>query len=529
MNPAEIKKGYLENRAIFRNTKLVLCIVLLIILYTCYMVVEIPDSDEVGMYILFTHHGLIYSATQWVAPGNHVFYLVLSSIVDSITGNTLLGIRGVSYIFAVVNAILFYKLLTERITTDKSLRVIATLGYGLINGVSKYSVRGRGYTLCNFFTICSIYLVIKLISEKECKRYLIGLVVCFAFGLYTVPTFVYSIIPLVLYLLIHCFVIKDYRLLKELAISGVLTGAAVFCLYLPIFICLGLRSLYPEIQEQSFSLSVGIQAMKSFLADPLETVGVGIARYLSISSEYTGSIPISKVFNGLGNELADIACFVTYGGRITVLNILLLILSLTGIISVVKESVLARISLLYMICVVPLMIVQRVLPFYRVYLYLAVPVSIGLGYFVSFIIKRTRRIHSRTVIVMTAVFLGFQIVWSVYGLSPDRQTGRDCSAYKAVKQIDLDETKTFLMGGYMQEEYLTCELISHHMDGEYLVDRYKPDCIILSREQMEPGFDKVSDFNMLSYDDIPWEWINRNMSVYYEDEKLVGYIADRKN
>ena len=81
----------------------------------------------------------------------------------------------------------------------------------------------------------------------------------------------------------------------------------------------------------------------------------------------------------------------------------------------------------------------------------------------------------------------------------------------------------------MQEEYLTCELISHHMDGEYLVDRYKPDCIILSREQMEPGFDKVSDFNMLSYDDIPWEWINSNMNVYYEDEKLVGYIADRKN
>ena len=68
-----------------------------------------PWYDELYTYYYFISRGPVYAAIHWPLPNNHVGYSVLSAFLDFF-GNSYIGLRGVSYLSALANMILVYRL-----------------------------------------------------------------------------------------------------------------------------------------------------------------------------------------------------------------------------------------------------------------------------------------------------------------------------------------------------------------------------------------------------------------------------------
>ena len=68
-----------------------------------------PQYDELYTYYTFISKGPFYAAIHWPLPNNHVGYSVLSGFIDYF-GNSYFGLRGVSFVCAISNLILVYRI-----------------------------------------------------------------------------------------------------------------------------------------------------------------------------------------------------------------------------------------------------------------------------------------------------------------------------------------------------------------------------------------------------------------------------------
>lgn len=75
--------------------------------YGCRMFTLTPWYDELYTYYYFISRGPVYAAIHWPVPNNHVGYSVLSAFLDFF-GNPYIGLRGVSYLCALINMVLLF-------------------------------------------------------------------------------------------------------------------------------------------------------------------------------------------------------------------------------------------------------------------------------------------------------------------------------------------------------------------------------------------------------------------------------------
>ena len=68
-----------------------------------------PIYDELYTYYNFISRGPVYAALHWTMPDDHIGYAVLSSLL-TLFGNPYIGLRGLSFICAIANLILIYKI-----------------------------------------------------------------------------------------------------------------------------------------------------------------------------------------------------------------------------------------------------------------------------------------------------------------------------------------------------------------------------------------------------------------------------------
>jgi len=99
-----------------------------------------PWYDELYTYYTFISRGPVYAAIHWPVPNNHVGYSVLSAILD-LFGNSYIGLRGVSFICAVANLILIYKIAGKYMSYWMPFAtVLIYSGFRIVNDLS---VQGR--------------------------------------------------------------------------------------------------------------------------------------------------------------------------------------------------------------------------------------------------------------------------------------------------------------------------------------------------------------------------------------------------
>ncbi len=248
-----------------------------------------PQYDELYTYYTFISKGPIYAAIHWPLPNNHVGYSVLSAILDY-TGNSYFGLRGVSYVCAVSNLILVYRICKRYFS--HGLPFGAVVLYASMQVVNEYSVQGRGYTLATFCFLLAIYTIgrICIVGVKNNFLY-VSLTSAFVIGLYTVPSSVYWVIPVGLSGAIYLF-INAYRSRKaytkfsdniyqkkllNLIISGVVAAIITTFLYTLIWLAIGSNLLV----KSSDSMFYGWTHGKVLLRSPITALTTGIKYMLS--------------------------------------------------------------------------------------------------------------------------------------------------------------------------------------------------------------------------------------------------------
>ena len=100
-----------------------------------------PWYDELYTYYYFISKGPLYAAIHWPLPNNHVGYSVLSACFDFL-GNAYIGLRGVSYLCALVNMYLIYRIAGKYMKEQMAFATVIL--YISMNLVNQLAVQGRG-------------------------------------------------------------------------------------------------------------------------------------------------------------------------------------------------------------------------------------------------------------------------------------------------------------------------------------------------------------------------------------------------
>ncbi len=155
-----------------------------------------PWYDELYTYYYFISKGPIYAAIHWPLPNNHVGYSVLSAFLDFF-GNSYIGLRGISYICALANMILIYRISGRYLKGWMPLNtVILYVSMALVN---QMAVQGRGYTLGITCCLLAFYCMADICEgERPKKRVYIAYTLSLVLGLYAVSSNVYWVVPLCL-------------------------------------------------------------------------------------------------------------------------------------------------------------------------------------------------------------------------------------------------------------------------------------------------------------------------------------------
>ena len=514
-----------------------------------------PWYVELYTYYYFISRGPVYAAIHWPVPNNHVGYSVLSAFLDFF-GNPYIGLRGVSYLCALINMVLLFLLGRRYFKEGISLAVVS--GYCLLNLVNQLSVQGRGYTLsvtC-FLTAVSMLDVIcreEWVRKKTYVFFALSLVL----GLYTVPSDVYWVIPVCLsggiYLLLQAFAEKRSR-------QGKLTGAPAFqrlirlilvsllaafitiCLYGIIWLAIGSNLLIKE--DPAFQ---GTGHVQMILRHPFICVSTGIDYMLA--TPYIQSVPKEGFLTKLVTWLQNL--FIQYlDGSWWLIPMIVIgdflalgIRTVTGsrkrrqlseedmkdqekgeFTGQAREKMAGILPLLTVICTlaIPLfLLVQHKLPYYRVFMYGGALIALLLGFFLDWILPDDRKKAGYAAFLTVAAFG----IWCFTTRGYQNQySDREHSMQEVLAKGNIEEAQNVCVTDCTQQYLIrflygiTCE--NQQIEGS--------DFLLLDRRMADPDFTEMEWEFYHYYNTIPWDYVNTEMEKKYENQNFILYTGIRE-
>ncbi|MDE6203667.1 MAG: hypothetical protein K2G19_09365, partial [Lachnospiraceae bacterium] len=355
--------------------------------------------DELYTYYCFISKGPLYAAIHWPLPNNHVGYSVLSAFLDYL-GNPYIGLRGISYLCALANICLLYKIAEKYKKGWMPLAVVIL--YVSMNLVNQLAVQGRGYTLGITCFLTAWLCMTAICGGKKAGRkvyavYALSLVL----GLYAVSSNVYWVVPLciaggccLLFKGIQesrertCFVLKTEsgkKLVKLVAASVAAALGTVF-LYGLIWLAIGSNLLVKDISSAYY----GMGHVKMILQAPFAAIGRGMEYMLD--TPYIQSEERAGFFGRFWEWLQ------TLSGYFYPLSSLVMIIWGIGILfalyRIVKgirakayKDMLLYLVLFWGIILVPVcLLIQCKRPYYRVFTYGGVFLAMLLGVLADFVL-----------------------------------------------------------------------------------------------------------------------------------------------
>jgi hypothetical protein len=158
-----------------------------------YYVVEIPlHYDEWHSWRFFANTGFWNIFTNYPAPNNHVLYNLVARVFIVSGIDPAIAIRLPSLLASLLTSWYFYKLSRQLFGSFIAVLLVAVLisFYDFI----VYSVEARGYSFINLFCVLLLYASLKL-SRDYSGKYRLLLILSQSFGLLSIPTFLYPMIP----------------------------------------------------------------------------------------------------------------------------------------------------------------------------------------------------------------------------------------------------------------------------------------------------------------------------------------------
>ncbi len=363
-----------------QNWIFVLFLTGMIIYYGYHMFTIKPWYDELYTYYSFISRGPVYSAIHWPVPNNHVFYSVLSAFLDYL-GNPYIGLRGVSYLGAIANLVLLYRFAIKFV--DRYLAAGAVFLYAAVYYVNLYATQGRGYTISNTCYLLALLCMYEICRERAGWKEYVIYACSLTGGLYAIISSTFWVIPVCFAGGIALLFQKKYKTLRKLILASLAAAAMTLFLYGIIWLAIGsnLMSKNPE------NMYYGVYQVTIILKTPLEALRTGM-EYMLATPYIQGdarSYIIAELFSYLTGVFENF-----YSGMGAYLTILCGLLGIGTIVAAIKNrkkdfsTWFFNVYLATSMVMVPLMlIIQSVQPYYRVFTFLAVPVSLIVVWFFS--------------------------------------------------------------------------------------------------------------------------------------------------
>ncbi len=507
-----------------------------------------PWYDELYTYYYFISKGPVYAAIHWPLPNNHVGYSVLSACLD-LLGNAYIGLRGVSYLCALANLCLLYKIIE---TYKKGFWPLAGVSlYLSMNLVNMLAVQGRGYTLgITCYLTAWLCLIHICGEEKTSKRYFVFYASALIVGLYAVSSNVYWVVPLCLSGGIYLLIKGRWGKLFKLVAASLTAALSTIFLYATIWLAIGSNLLVKDVA----SIYYGMGHVKMILNAPLAAIGRGMEYMLDtpyIQSEERAGFT-GRLLEWLGN-LFDYY-YGSFSGAIAIVWCLGLIFLAWQIVrsigkrgrqepssskgQAVEDELLLHLCLLLGSFFVPVcLLIQCKRPYYRVFAYGGALLAILLVVLMEKIpdgvcAKRKekglnaaalresgygcKKKISFFLFILTGVFGVKCLFFSGYN---GQYGDREHEIEEAFSKADIGRWENFCVTDCNQQ-YLLYFLYGIRCESTEIEGA---DVVLLDKRMTEPDFDEMVWEFYHYYDTIPWEYIEQNMNKSYENKDYVLY------
>lgn len=310
-----------------------------------YFVLNAPyHYDEAWSYTFFSSKGMLAGLTFYPVPNNHVLLNVLTPFFLKYDFDIITALRLPSYLISFFSVYYFFKL--SHIHFNWKTAVVLTVVFTFLNTFVYYSFQSRGYALLLFFAIACYYCAASVIAGGSYKKYMTIYAFCAVMGFFAIPSFLYFYVPVTLFLAVYVLLKK-----REAFLYGVLTTLATIAGTILVYLPIALMNSVKALTDNNGVVKRDFTYIKENIFSHLEATWGFLTYGLHL-----------PVFAG-GIFLAFTVAGIFKGGR----------------------PFLAMLCVLLLVAPFPIILLHKVIPFERTWIFLMVPVVLSIGFTIDVI------------------------------------------------------------------------------------------------------------------------------------------------
>lgn len=510
-----------------------------------------PWYDELYTYYYFISRGPLYAAIHWPLPNNHVGYSTLSACL-SIFGSSAVALRGVSYLCSMGSLVLLFRI--GRKLFDSGMAMIPVFLFAGLNLVNNLAVQGRGYALVTFCYLTAIWELLHIVAERRGRKgdyILFGISLVMA--LWALPSSVYVVVPICLIGGWTALLQKQYKQLKRLIVTSLLSALGTVGLYSVLWLAIGSNLLV----KTEGSVYYGMGHVSVILHAPFAALKSGIDYMLA--TPYIQSVPREGFFTQFKEWLQTLfGTHFTYvsGGHegigyavIFAAGAILLTCKIVkrfqnreysqpdrllgdigtdeGQQAIQKNryEIFTEWYLILTIIFLPLfLIIQCTLPYYRVFSFAGVMVVLLITWLIQWVTERECKLQRS--VRIAAVIISAMLCLADFSVNSQSYSIRDELIKDAYEQIDINNMQTIAVTD-CDQEYL---LLYLYGIGEEKVSRQiaEADMVLVDKYLLGRDYDYrelPEEWKFyLTQEEMPMDYLEQEMEPVYENWHFVLYV-----
>lgn len=377
------------------------------------LIVMVPlHLDEMFSYLFLSSKGIIVSFSYYPGPNNHVFFNILSAIFLKLPIPKSIAIRLPSF-FADLFIIIICAKFIYQFSKNNLITIISLLIISFSINYLPYSISARGYALAGALGLIAFIANEKLKSNT--KFYSIIYIVSNTLAFLTIPTHLYLFVSIVF------FQVIIYKNWKTIFLINAITIILTSICYSPIILINGYNAFFNNSWIKSYSIEVY-----------LSNIGIFSNNYISIVT----------------------------GLHYSYFNIVYLVIILT-LLYISKSKKLFLILFFYLIIPFTIMAIQRITPFYRVFIYLNLFYIIVL---ISYIIQN----KSYKILIFLSILTFINNFQFVKNLIPFINSENKIAKEIGIKVKNWDSQKIKFV--YIQEEKTAYQIQMYIIENELAIN-----------------------------------------------------------
>ena len=238
--------------------------------------------DEATTYNNFVSKPLYVGLAHYPQPNNHVLHTFLAKVSVTALGSAPWAIRLPALLAGIALVPATFAL--ARILYGRSAALLAAALVATSSTLVEYSTNARGYTLVALLTIVALIAATRVLESDSIGAWAV-IVVAAALGVHAVPVMAYPLGGIVLWLLLSRVAGRAplRPFLERLGICVIAIGTLTALLYAPVFAASGIRSVTSNEYVEPTAWGTFLDLLPGHFEDTLETWGRDLPLVLSVA------------------------------------------------------------------------------------------------------------------------------------------------------------------------------------------------------------------------------------------------------